>query len=245
MLLGPPCTAWRRRSMTPLLEALATEPFPPQHEPQPRMRASDADREAVVQTLLDAIARGLLTLQEGDERVAAAYAARFLDELPGLTADLPPAPADAPAAPPGGAPWRSWPGSSCAPPSPTSGVAPVGAVRFRPRLAIAVVALLALLSLVAATTGAGVGSHDHGHGAYGGDGWHDHDHDPGTTTTEPGLSSAAGLALPTGPGVRGRSPPGCRAAGRRPPPGAAGRPAGTASGSDCRRRAGRRPRGRG
>ena len=30
------------------------------------MRASDADREAVVRTLLDALARGLLTLDEGD-----------------------------------------------------------------------------------------------------------------------------------------------------------------------------------
>jgi phytoene dehydrogenase-like protein len=162
--------------MTPLLEALATEPFPPQHEPPPRMRASDADREAVVQTLLDAIARGLLTLQEGDERVAAAYAARFLDELPGLTADLPPAPADAPAAPG----WRAL--AVLAWLQLRTAVADLRrstfiAVRFRPRLAIAVVALLALLSLVAATTGGGVGSHDHGHGAYGGDGWHDHDHD--------------------------------------------------------------------
>ena len=162
--------------MTPLLEALATEPFPPQQEPPPRLRASDADREAVVQTLLDAIARGLLTLQEGDERVAAAYAARFLDELPGLTADLPPAPASTPAAPG----WRAlavlaWLQLRTA----VAGLrrSTLGAVRFRPRLAIAVVALLALLSLVAATTGGGVGSHDHGHGAYGGDGWHDHDHD--------------------------------------------------------------------
>ena len=180
--------------MAPLLESLA-EPFPPQQEPPPRLRASDADREAVVQALLDAIARGLLTLQEGDERVTAAYAARFQDELPGLTADLPPTPASAPVAPG----WRAlallawlqlrtavggrWRGTRGAFRSrPRLAVADlrrstVGAVRFLPRLAIAVVALLALLSLVAATTAAGVGSHDHGHGAYGGDGWHDHDHD--------------------------------------------------------------------
>jgi hypothetical protein len=161
--------------MTPLLEALAAEPFPPQQEPPPRLRASDADREAVVQTLLDAIARGLLTLQEGDERVAAAYAARFLDELPGLTADLPPAPAAAPV-PPG---WRAlallaWLQVRTA----VAGLrrATRGAVRSRPRLAIAVVALLALLSLMAAA-GGGVG--DHGPGAHGGDGWHDDDHDHG------------------------------------------------------------------
>jgi phytoene dehydrogenase-like protein len=163
--------------MTLLLESLATDPFPPLQEPPPRMRASDADRHAVVHTLLDALARGLLTLDEGDERVAAAYAARFLDELPGLTADLPPAPADAPAAPPG---WRAlavlaWLQLRTAVADLRRST--VGAVRFRPRLAIAVVALLALLSLVAATTGAVVGSHDHGHGAYGGDGWHDHDWD--------------------------------------------------------------------
>jgi hypothetical protein len=163
--------------MSPLPESLATEPFPPQQEPPCRLRASDADREAVVRTLVDAITRGLLTLQEGDERLAAAWAVRFQDELPRLTADLPPAPASAPVAPG----WRAlallawlqvrttvarlWRGSR-------------GAARSRPRLAVAVVALLALLSLMAATWG---GGSDHsgygGHGTYSGDGWHDHDHD--------------------------------------------------------------------
>ncbi len=162
--------------MTPLLESLA-EPFPPQQEPPPRLRASDADREVVVQALLDAIARGLLTLQEGDERVAAAYTARFQDELPRLTADLPPIPSSAPVAPG----WRTvallawlqlrtavgglWRGTR-------------GAFRSQPRLAVAGVALLALLSLVAATSGVGFGQDGHGeHGVYSGDGWHDHDHD--------------------------------------------------------------------
>ena len=32
--------------MTLLLESLATDPFPPLQEPRPRMRASDAEREA-------------------------------------------------------------------------------------------------------------------------------------------------------------------------------------------------------
>ncbi len=168
--------------MAPLLESLATEPVSPQQEPPPRLRASDADREAVVQTLLDAIARGLLTLQEGDERVATAYATRFRDELPRLTADLPPAAGPAPAAPG----WRAlavlvglqvraavatlWRRSS-------------GAARARPRVAVAVVALLALLSLLAATGLDDDGS-DGGYGQYGGNGayigedWHDHhDHD--------------------------------------------------------------------
>jgi hypothetical protein len=74
-----------------------TRPFP--QDPPPPARASDAEREAVVTVLHDAVARGLLTLGEGDERVAAAYATRFRDDLPRLTADLPPGPPPAPAAP--------------------------------------------------------------------------------------------------------------------------------------------------
>jgi hypothetical protein len=58
----------------------------------PRLRASDAERSAVVEVLQDAMARGLLSHEEGDERMGAAFAARFRDELPALTADLPPAP---------------------------------------------------------------------------------------------------------------------------------------------------------
>ena len=66
----------------------------------PRARASDAERAATVQTLQDAVARGLLTHEEGGERMATAFAARFRDQLPGLTADLPPAaPPPRPAAP--------------------------------------------------------------------------------------------------------------------------------------------------
>jgi hypothetical protein len=130
-----------------------------QPDATPRFRASDADREAVVRTLHDAIVRGLLTLDEGDERVATAYAARFRDELPALTADLPPAPATSPVAPG----WRallvlawlqlrtalagfSWRGTG-------------RAVRSRPGLAVAAVALLALLSFGAARAGEGF---DHG-----------------------------------------------------------------------------------
>ncbi len=168
--------------MTPLLESLAADPPQPQQEPGPRMRASDADREAVVLTLLDAIARGLLTLQEGDERVAAAYAASFRDELPRLADDLPPAPEPAPAAPG----WRAL--ALLAWLQVRSAVAGIRrAIRSRPpRLAVvalATVALLALLWVMAAT--ADGGSDHRGHDGYGysdghdhgdGDG-HDHDHD--------------------------------------------------------------------
>ena len=56
------------------------------------MRASDGDRAATVQVLQDAVARGLLTADEGSDRMAAAFAAVHLRELAPLTADLPPAP---------------------------------------------------------------------------------------------------------------------------------------------------------
>ena len=56
-----------------------------------RLRASDAERHATIDVLQDAMTRGLLTPEEGDERMAAAFTARFRDELPALTADLPPA----------------------------------------------------------------------------------------------------------------------------------------------------------
>jgi hypothetical protein len=56
-----------------------------------RVRASDADRNVTVELLQDAITRGLLTHDEGGARMAAAFAATYRDELPPLTADLPPA----------------------------------------------------------------------------------------------------------------------------------------------------------
>jgi hypothetical protein len=68
-----------------------------------RVRASDADRTATVELLQDAITRGLLTHDEGGERMAAAFAATHRDELPPLTADLPAA-APAPVAAGG---WRA------------------------------------------------------------------------------------------------------------------------------------------
>jgi uncharacterized protein DUF1707 len=58
----------------------------------PRLRASDAERAATVAVLRDAVAAGLLDHDEGGERMATAFAVRFRDELPALTADLPPAP---------------------------------------------------------------------------------------------------------------------------------------------------------
>jgi hypothetical protein len=54
-----------------------------------RMRTSDAEREQIAEILRAAMTEGRLTLEEGEERLAATYAAKFRDELKPLTADLP------------------------------------------------------------------------------------------------------------------------------------------------------------
>jgi len=53
------------------------------------VRASDADRDRVVEALAAASAEGRLTLEEYSERSDAALVARTLGDLAGLTADLP------------------------------------------------------------------------------------------------------------------------------------------------------------
>jgi hypothetical protein len=58
-------------------------------ELQPRMRAGDKDRQRVVELLGKHFGEGRLTVEEFDERVVRAHSARFLDELPPLSADLP------------------------------------------------------------------------------------------------------------------------------------------------------------
>jgi len=54
-----------------------------------RMRASDADREALTARLRDHYAEGRLTQDELDERVSAALSAKTFGELRSLTTDLP------------------------------------------------------------------------------------------------------------------------------------------------------------
>jgi hypothetical protein len=54
-----------------------------------RVRTSDAEREALATILRAAMTEGRLTLQEGEERLAKAYAATYRDELGPLTTDLP------------------------------------------------------------------------------------------------------------------------------------------------------------
>lgn len=67
------------------------------------MRASDRDRERVVQALQEQVGEGRLTLAEFEERSGQAYDAKTVGELRKLTDDLP----VEPLAPPGGlAPWQ-------------------------------------------------------------------------------------------------------------------------------------------
>jgi hypothetical protein len=53
------------------------------------IRASDAEREQIAHILRAAMTEGRLTLAEGEERLAAAYAATYRSELARLTTDLP------------------------------------------------------------------------------------------------------------------------------------------------------------
>jgi hypothetical protein len=54
----------------------------------PELRASDADRERTAEALRHAAGEGRLTMDELEERLHTAYAARTHRELEGLTADL-------------------------------------------------------------------------------------------------------------------------------------------------------------
>lgn len=64
---------------------MATEPVPT----SARVRASDADRERVAAILRAAAGKGLLSLDEVDERLAAVYAATYVADLAPVTGDLP------------------------------------------------------------------------------------------------------------------------------------------------------------
>jgi len=81
------------------------------------MRASDADRDAVVSDLSEHFQAGRLTVEEFDERTTQALAARTWGELRELTADLPASPAAA------GRPAGGQPG-----PQPRHPMLPMGAL---------------------------------------------------------------------------------------------------------------------
>jgi hypothetical protein len=71
---------------------MAEQGLPPAHEAdpaKPELRASDDDRERVVEVLRVAAGDGRLTAAELDERLEMALAARTSGDLAALTADLP------------------------------------------------------------------------------------------------------------------------------------------------------------
>jgi hypothetical protein len=76
----------------------------------PELRASDADRERVVEVLRDALAEGRLHMDEFNERLGAAYRARTYGDLEALTRDLPGVGA-VPAVPGPGPSWAARIGS--------------------------------------------------------------------------------------------------------------------------------------
>jgi Domain of unknown function (DUF1707) len=89
---------------------------------RPELRAGDADRQRVADRLRRAHDEGRLDLEEFDERVTAAYAARTFGDLEALTTDLPPEraprapapPARRPAPAPDRAAMAAWLGASVA-----------------------------------------------------------------------------------------------------------------------------------
>ena len=133
-----------------------------------RLRASDADRQQTVHVLQDAAARGLLTQDEAGERMATAYAAQHLDELPPLTVDLPPVAPPAPTAPG----WRAL--LTLLRLQVRAGVAYLTADGWRSRRALAALAvLLVVVAGLAALVVAGFGDggapgHFDGHGGFAG-----------------------------------------------------------------------------
>ena len=69
--------------------------------PDPHLRAADSDRAAIAEQLGRHLSDGRLTVDEYDERLSKAYAAKTYGELDELLADLPrSAPAGKPAAAP-------------------------------------------------------------------------------------------------------------------------------------------------
>ena len=80
---------------------MTTGPEDPAAAGRDRLRASQADREYVIDTLKDAFVHGRLTRDELDARAGRALAARTCADLAAVTADIPAAPAAAgPACPP-------------------------------------------------------------------------------------------------------------------------------------------------
>jgi hypothetical protein len=137
-------------------ERTPEQPAPPAAGDAPPLRASDADRAETVRALQDAVARGLLTHDEGSERMSAAWAARHVRDLPPLTADLPPVPPAGGVAGPAGAPgWRPLAAMAMAQARTTVGDVRAAGLRS-PRGVALVAALVVALLLVGLLGGVAV-----------------------------------------------------------------------------------------
>lgn len=101
---APPAPADRSAADPPAADASSTSDKPVREKSSDRMRASNADRETVVNRLNAAFAEGRLDVGELDDRVAQAYAAKTVGELRPLTRDLPKPDGRRPAARPTGGP---------------------------------------------------------------------------------------------------------------------------------------------
>lgn len=71
----------------------------PEPADQRHLRVSDADREQAAEVLRQAAGDGRLTLDELDERLATAYAAKTYADLESVTTDLPGPGVPAPSSP--------------------------------------------------------------------------------------------------------------------------------------------------
>lgn len=115
----------------------------PERAPDRRLRASDAERERVVEALAEHSAAGRLALTELDQRVDAAYAAVTLAELDQVLVDLP----------------GSGPRTDAAPMPPSGGrheeVARRLAVPAGPATSWAITAVICLAVWVATSLGSG------------------------------------------------------------------------------------------
>jgi hypothetical protein len=110
------------------------------------LRASDADRERVIDTLKAAFVQGRLAKDELDARVARALASRTYADLDALTSDIP-AGLAGPQPSPGPAPV---PGQAAAQPAPVPGRAVADAKARRRERAIIATALFAAVAFLAA-----------------------------------------------------------------------------------------------
>jgi hypothetical protein len=82
------------------------------------VRVGDADRDAVAAQLREHYADGRLTLEELNERLDQAFAAKTKADLSTVMRDLPQVPRPAAGMPPGGTAWQgpAWPGPMAARP---------------------------------------------------------------------------------------------------------------------------------